>query len=223
MIVELCRQFPMLADIPAEALDRYYTENRIRLRHCAKGATVHRQHERCTALDLVASGSLAAYALAENGSAMGMFTFQKGGLIGANLLFGDRNEYPLNIYCMSKCSLLQIDRDVIVEFLHDNRFVMGYVRSLSMNAQGMNQRISMLTLKTLRENLLDYLWRQSVLQGTKTVALPISKKQLADFLGVQRPSLFRELKKLKDEGLINVRNREITLCTASEHAGRQAH
>ncbi len=211
MIENLCKQFPMLLDIGADTLNRYYTENRIRLRRYAKGATLHRQHERCVTLDFVASGSLAAYALAENGSAMSMFTFQKGGIIGANLLFGDRNEYPLNIYCMSKCSLLQIDRDVIVEFLRNNRFVMGYVRSLSMNAQGMNQRISMLTMKTLRENLLEYLRRQSVLQGTKTIVLPISKKQLADFLGVQRPSLFRELKKLKDEGQIEIRNRQITL------------
>lgn len=39
----------------------------------------------------------------------------------------------------------------------------------------------------------------------------MSKKQLADYLGVQRPSLFRELKKMQDEGLIFVLNKEIQL------------
>ena len=39
----------------------------------------------------------------------------------------------------------------------------------------------------------------------------IPKKELADYMGVQRPSLFRELKKLKDEGIIVIDNRTIQL------------
>ena len=46
---------------------------------------------------------------------------------------------------------------------------------------------------------------------SKTIILPISKKQLADHFGVQRPSLFRELKRMKDEGLIEIDNRNITI------------
>ncbi|MDD3253809.1 MAG: helix-turn-helix domain-containing protein [Lachnospiraceae bacterium] len=34
---------------------------------------------------------------------------------------------------------------------------------------------------------------------------------MADYLGVQRPSLFRELKKLKEEGIIEINNRTITI------------
>ena len=36
-------------------------------------------------------------------------------------------------------------------------------------------------------------------------------KELADYLGVQRPSLFRELKKMKDEGIIEISKRTIRL------------
>jgi CRP-like cAMP-binding protein len=98
-----------------------------------------------------------------------------------------------------------------MEFLHNYHFVMQYVKSLSINSQGMNQKITIMSQKTLRENLLDYLKQQAMIQGTSKIILPISKKQLADYLGVQRPSLFRELKKLKDEKLIEVDNRIITL------------
>ena len=69
----------------------------------------------------------------------------------------------------------------------------------------------MVAQKTLRENLLEYFRQQSILQGSNTIVLPISKKQLADYLGVQRPSLFRELKNLKDEGIIDVSNRTIQI------------
>ena len=69
----------------------------------------------------------------------------------------------------------------------------------------------MVTQKKLRENLLEYLMQQAILQGSNSIVLPISKKQLADYLGVQRPSLFRELKALKDEGIIGISNRTIRL------------
>ena len=75
----------------------------------------------------------------------------------------------------------------------------------------MNHRIAMYTNKTLRENLIDYLQSLSRSQNSKQITLPISKKQLADYFGVQRPSLFRELKKMKDEGLLEIDNREINI------------
>ncbi len=77
----------------------------------------------------------------------------------------------------------------------------------------MNRKIAMLMQKTLRENLMDYLTQQAGVQGSVDVRLPISKKELVDCLGVQRPSLFRELKKMKDEGLIDVSNRIIRILT----------
>ena len=75
----------------------------------------------------------------------------------------------------------------------------------------MNKKIAMYTQKSLRENLTDYFIALSVVQKSKTIILPISKKQLADHFGVQRPSLFRELKRMKDDGLIEVDNRKIAL------------
>lgn len=41
--------------------------------------------------------------------------------------------------------------------------------------------------------------------------LPCSKKHLAEFFGVQRSSLGRELKKLNEEGLIEFDSASITL------------
>ncbi|WMJ84815.1 Crp/Fnr family transcriptional regulator [Oscillospiraceae bacterium LTW-04] len=215
MSIEELYQLPLLSDINSAVLSKYYSENQIFSRRYTKGITVHLQHEACTVLDVVLSGRLVAYSLSENGSAIKMFEFQKNSIIGANLLFGDQNTYPLNIYSVTPCELLHITQNAVMELLHNYHFVMQYIKSLSMNSRGMNQKITMLTQKTLRENLLDYLKKQSFIQGSPTILLPISKKQLADYLGVQRPSLFRELKKLQDERIIEIDNRVITLLSSS--------
>ena len=209
MEIDQLRRIPLLANSDAGILNWCIEEKQIFSLKFSKGATVHRQRERCTTVDVVLSGGLVAYSLSENGSAVTLLEFKENGIVGANLMFGDNDTYPLNIYAVTACTLLHITKRALVELLRGHDFVMQYIKSLSMNAQGMNRKIAILTQKTLRENIMDYLRHQALLQGSADVHLPISKKELADYMGVQRPSLFRELKKMKAAGLIDVSNRII--------------
>ena len=211
MTADELKKMPLFSSMEVNMLREFLAENMIFTRHYTTGSTVHNQRDTCTSLEVVLSGALVAYSLAENGSSIAMFEFGENSIIGANLLLGDDHVYPLNIYCEKPCQLLHIKKQAVLELLHDYGFVLQYVKSLSMNSQNMNRKIAMLTQRTLRENLLEYLRKQSILQGSDTVLLPISKKELADYLGVQRPSLFRELKRLKDEGYIDIHNRSIRL------------
>lgn len=175
-----------------------------------KGKTVHEQQAECLGLDIVHSGKLIAYSLTSTGSETVRFEFAKDSIIGANLLFGEQNKYPMNIYCTSDCTLFHVAKEAVEELLKEYSFVIPFVKSLSLNSQGMNKKV-MYTQKSLRENLLDYFTALSAQQKSKTIILPVSKKQLADHFSVQRPSLFRELKQMKDEGLIEIDNRRITV------------
>ena len=211
MEIEKLRQNPLLSSADIRLLEQCISENKIFVKKYAKGATVHRQHDHCVTLDVVLSGNLVAYSLSENGSAVTMFEFRENSMIGANLLLSDNSIYPLNIYSVTPCELLHMTKDAVLELLRGYDFVMRYIKSLSLNSQGMNRKITMLTQKTLRDNLLDYLRHQAIIQESSYIKLPISKKELADYMGVQRPSLFRELKKMKDDGLIDISNRLIKI------------
>lgn len=205
------QNIPMFSDVDLHILGELIEKRLLYTCSYSKGKTVYNQHDPCDTLDIVLSGSLIAYLLSQNGSATTMFEFRKNSILGANLLFGESTAYPLNIYCLTDCVMVHVAREAVLELLHDYNFVMRYIRSLSQNSQGMNQKIKMLTQKTLRENIVEYLRQQSVLQQSPTIVLPTSKKELADYLGVQRPSLFRELKKLCDENIIQIQNRKVTL------------
>lgn len=176
-----------------------------------KGSTVYEKGVVCNSLDIVLSGNLVAYATSSNGSESRVFSFEKDNTIGANLLFGNINRYPFNIYATTNCELLHINKDAVEELLKNYEFTLNFVKILSLNSQVMNQKIAIYKQKTLRENLMDYFSTLSLQQNSRLITLSMSKKQLADYLGVQRPSLFRELKKMQDEGLIFVSNKEIQL------------
>lgn len=210
-MIEVIKAIPLFMQLPSDKLKSLISDNQLYLKNYSKGATVYNQKDLCGTFDIVISGSLIVYSLLENGSAMTMFEFGQGHMLGANLLFGDTHTYPFTIYCLSDAQLLHITKKAVSDFLHEYHFTMQFIGMLSLNSQKLNQKITMATQKTLRENLLDYLRQQSLLQHSNNIILPISKKQLADYLGVQRPSLFRELKILKDEGMLNVLNRTIQI------------
>ena len=210
-MIKKIKAIPLFSQLPPEELMPLVSDNQLYLKSYAKGVTVYDQKDSCKTFDIVLSGSLVAYSLLENGSAMTMFEFPKGQMLGANLLFGDTNAYPFTIYCMSDAQILHVTKNAVSDFLRNYGFAMQFVRMLSLNSQKLNHKITMVTQKKLRENLLEYLMQQAILQGSNSIVLPISKKQLADYLGVQRPSLFRELKALKDEGIIGISNRTIRL------------
>ncbi len=210
-MIEMIKTIPLFAQLSSDIINLLISDNQLYLKNYSKGTTVYNQKDQCKTFDMVISGGLVAYSLLESGSAMTMFEFSKGHMLGANLLFGDTHTYPFTIYSLSDAQLLHITKKAVSKFLHDYNFTMQFIGMLSLNSQKLNAKITMATQKTLKENLLEYLRQQSILQHSNVIVLPISKKQLADYLGVQRPSLFRELKNLKEEGILDVSNRTICL------------
>ncbi len=210
-MINQLKKMPVFNEINHKVLNSLIKEGHIVKRFYHKGMTVHEQNTRCKVIDLVYSGELVAYSLSPSGSESIVFEFSSGSIIGANLLFADESKYPMSIYCTSDCSLFQISKIGVERLLKEYSFVIEFIKSLSTNAQGMNRKIVMYKQKSLRNNLIDYFLALSANQNSKTVLLPVTKKQLADYFGVQRPSLFRELKKMKDENIIKIDNRNITI------------
>ncbi|NLY72827.1 MAG: Crp/Fnr family transcriptional regulator [Tissierellia bacterium] len=210
MIKEL-KKLPLFERVDSKIIKELIVSGQITKGSYPKDVTVHEQYSKCQGIDIVGSGKLIAYSLAANGYETIVFEFTKGDIIGANLLLGNLNKYPMNIYCTANSTLFHVSKKAVIDLLREYNFVIPFVKSLSLNSQGMNQRIAMYTQKSLRENLVDYLTALSAEQDSKSIILPMSKKQLADHLGVRRPSLFRELRYMKEEGLVEINNRAIEI------------
>jgi len=202
----------MLSEISEDKIKEFVQKNEMYKQTYKKNVTIYCQGNICETMDIVLSGNLVAYSISANGSENIMFEFKKGNIIGGNLLFGENNNYPFNIYCRKECKVLHIDKNAVASLIKNYNFAMLFIRSLSFNSYGMNKKITMFTQKTLRDNLMDYLKSQVIEQKSQIITLPITKKELADYLGVQRPSLFREMKRLKEEGIIKINNKKIIIC-----------
>lgn len=74
-----------------------------------------------------------------------------------------------------------------------------------------NERIELLTTRSIRNKLLKYFELQVKKYNSKTFNLQYSYTDLADYLSVDRSAMMRELKNLKDDKLISDINKKITI------------
>ena len=67
----------------------------------------------------------------------------------------------------------------------------------------LNIKMDLLLLKGMREKLVTYLLSESQFQGSDSFTINLNRNQLAHYLNVSRPSMCRELGRMKNEGLID--------------------
>ena len=74
-----------------------------------------------------------------------------------------------------------------------------------------NERIELLTARSIRNKLLAYFELEAKKNNSKTFNLNYSYTDLADYLAIDRSAMMRELKNLKEDRLIKDVNKKITL------------
>ena len=115
----------------------------------------------------------------------------------------------------SKITVIYFD-DIInkeLNYPYYNQFLKNLLFIMSDKINNANNRIEILSNKTIRNKLLAYFKIISKKNKSKIIYLPYSYSLLADYLGVDRSAMYREHKHLKEEGLIETKNKKITLKT----------
>ena len=67
----------------------------------------------------------------------------------------------------------------------------------------LNQKIEILSRRSIREKLMAYLMNQAKISGGNEFTIPFDRQALANYLGVERSALSAEIGKMKHEGLLD--------------------
>ncbi len=177
-----------------------------------KNSIVYMQNERCNTMDVILKGELAVQRIDENGRVLTISSFFAGDVIGGNLLFAQRNIFPMTITCKSHSEILHIDKELVIKLCQANKeFLTKFLRSISDKALILTDKINFISMKTIRQRIIDFLVFEYFYQKNPVIHLKTSKKELAERFGVRRPSLSRELAKMRSEGLIEFDAKTITI------------
>lgn len=137
---------------------------------------------------------------------------------GAGELFGEAmacagiDVRPMQVIAVSECAVIFLDLRVLYESEspYQTQLLGNLLRILSAKNIFLNQKVRILSTKSLREKITSYL-RTLPTDKNGRVSLPFSKTALAEFLCVNRTALSRELSRMQSEGIISMNGREFVL------------
>src|SRR5699024_8271001 len=90
----------------------------------------------------------------------------------------------------------------------DLEFLTSFINLLAKKCMGLSRKNQISTQFTLRQKIANYLIYN---EENNLITLKMTREELADFLSTTRPSLSRELSKMKEEGIIDVEGKEIKI------------
>lgn len=96
---------------------------------------------------------------------------------------------------------------------HGAKLIQNLLRISSKKNLGLSMRIFHTAPKTIRARLYSYFSEQISIQGSNDIKIPLDRQQLADYLGVDRTALSKELGKMRDEGLLSFHKNEFHIVT----------
>ena len=134
-------------------------------------------------------------------------------IFGSKISSLSNNEYTITTKDTTK--IIIIDYEQLIKSNNTNNYYNKFIKNLleiiinSINDK--NNRIEILTKKTIRNKLLEYFKIVSTKNKSKNIYLPFTFTDLADYLAIDRSAMTRELKNLKEEGFIEIKNKRITL------------
>ncbi len=224
-ICETLAQTALFGGLNHDLFHDYCGQTNIRI--VWKGEVLVNEGDPCTGIGMILEGQLALQKYASSGDFATLELLGAGEIFGEYLIFGNKTTYPVTIEAVTNAKIIFVAKDILMTLLNNSPAIMqNFLTILSDRIQAQNRRISLLSQKSLRQKVANYLlellreqlesegespqaMRQTV--STQAVELPVSKEVVARLLAMPRPSFSRELISMERDGLIRVSGRVIWL------------
>lgn len=161
-----------------------------------------------TGLGIILEGMAAVLNEKANGNRIVITTLKQGDVFGEMIAFSDLTKWPNTIQAFEKCKVLLLPKARITGECSKvcpwhRSLIENFLKLLSQKALMLNKKVEYLTIKGIKGKVSTYLYEQYKDTGSSNLVLNLNRNELADFLSVSRPSMSRELCKMKEEGIID--------------------
>ena len=201
--LEAMKQVDLIKSIKSEEIQLFLNEGSFITTEYGKNNIVHFVGEICSKLEIILSGKVVIERIDESGNFMTIAEFFSGDVLGGNLMFSKNPYYPMTVTAKEATLILEINKDCLFNLFSDNHeFLRSYLEYVSDHTVILGDRIKHYVSRTIRESIVSYLDYECKKQNSNIIKLSMTKKALAERIGVQRTSLSRELAKMREDGLI---------------------
>jgi len=178
------------------------------IRKYQKGDFVFRQGDSCDALCVVITGSVKTEMVSENGNVMPIEIIHAPRPLAPAFIFSDKNFFPVNVIALNEMELLRIPKNEVLRLMSIRPdFLQQFMTHNANRTQFLTQRLQLLSIKTIKGKIAFLLLEKYRSEGL-VFSLAKNQTELAEYLGVARPSLARSMSEMSDEGIISTEKKE---------------
>lgn len=158
----------------------------------------------CYNLGIILSGNVEIHKPFPSGKVVTINNFEEGNVFGEALVFSGTHKYPATIVASTESEILYIDKLNISKLMKSNdKILNNFVSILSNRILMLNDRITNLSYDTVRKKIASVILVEYSKQKNRYLILPFCRRKMAELLNIPRPSLSRELMKMKEERIID--------------------
>ena len=155
---------------------------------------------------LLLDGNLEGSFINENYDKINMNHFTAGALMGESFACAQVQCSPVQLRAMTEVKLLLLDFTILydseaVKHTYQLKLSVNLIQALSKQNVFLSTKIRILGQKALRDKVIIYL-ESLPRRKDGSVKIPFNKTALAEFMGVNRSALSREMGRMEDEGLL---------------------
>ena len=137
-----------------------------------------------------------------------------GDVFSSTINYIDENETDAIV--TEDTEIISMNQKDIIDFKDNSKsyyniFIKNLFIIMTKKISERNERIQILTKKTIRYRLLEYFEIMRKKNNSLNIYLPYNYIDLAAYIAVDRSAMSRELSNLKDEGFINIKGKKITI------------
>ena len=164
---------------------------------------------------LLLVGAVSVSRISIDGSLDLLEYLEDSGVFGDAFAFANREDEFITV-CEKDCSVLYIEKSHITKRCsnacqHHTQVVENMLQLMSNKVVHLTEKVDILSHRSIRGKLMSYFRIQSTKQNNLTFELPFSLLKLANYLCIDRSAMMRELKKMKEEEMIELDGRMVTL------------
>jgi len=193
------KELKELIDVPYEI--KSYSKNQI----------IYNEDDLVLNIGIVYSGEIRIETSTIDGFNFEIQILREGAIFGDALVYEESPLVPGNISSITDSKVIFIERNNFKKLLKDNHvFLENYLEYNAKRNIKQQFKIKLLGQPSIKEKILFYLKEEMKKQKSNKIKLNMNKENLSSFLGLNRPSLSRELMRMKKDGIIDYDKYSIT-------------
>lgn len=208
-VLKRCRLF---RDFSEEDLHKVLEYLRARERSFKRGEIILHIGEKICYAGIILEGEIECSFQDYDFNKYNMNHFSEGDLFGETMACLEIDKSPMQVFAVTDCSILLLDFRVLKEakFECQSLLTENLIHIFAEQNYFLNQKIRIVTQKNLRSKIFAYI--NSIQPDDKdNRKLPFSKTALSEFLCVNRAALSRELRKMINEGILEMNGRNFLI------------